>query len=152
MTNVYQNVNVTNSITVVNQTTFVTGRPASVDRNVVVSVREDFARRRNIVVGRPPIKPVGTSYIPVVRSIPEAKRPPAAVRKIDVKELKRSRSLVKEPDRSAIRPQAQPRPLEVRNVEKPRSVIERARERKEAPPADRRGPGAPQQGSRQQGV
>ena len=42
--------------------------------------------------------------------------------------------------------------MEVSNVEKPRSVIERARERKEAPPADRRGPGAPQQGSRQQGV
>ena len=114
VTNVYRNVNVTNSITVVNQTTFITGRPSSVDRNVVVNVREDFSKQRNIVVGRPPIKPVETSYIPVVRAIPEAKRPPAAVRKVDAKELRQSRPLVKEPDRSALRPQATPVPLEVK--------------------------------------
>src|SRR3990170_3382081 len=142
VTNVYRNVNVTNSITVINQTTFVTGRPAAVDRNGVGNVREDFARRRNIVVGRPPIKPVETSYLPVVRQIPEAKRPPTAVRKIDVKELRQSRPLVKEPDRSAIRPQAQPRPLEVKKVEQPRSLSERTRERQQAAPAER---GRPQQ-------
>ncbi|HWS14709.1 MAG TPA: DUF6600 domain-containing protein, partial [Candidatus Methylomirabilis sp.] len=137
VTNVYRNVNVTNSVTVVNQTTFVTGRPSSVDRNVVVNVREDFAKRRNIVVGNPTIKPAETSYIPVVRSIPEAKRPPAAIRKIDVKELRQSRPLVKEPDRSTLRPQAQPRTLEVRKVEKPRSLGERSRERKPVEPAER---------------
>ena len=144
VTNVYRNVNVTNSITVVNQTTFITGRPSSVDRNVVVNVKEDFAQRRNIVVGRPPIKPVETSYVPVVRSIPEAKRPPAAVLKVDAKELKQSRPLVKEPDRSAIRPQATPAPLEVKKVEKPRPASERAMERKEAVPKERRGPAASQ--------
>jgi len=137
VTNVYRNVNVTNSITVVNQTTFVTGRPSSVDRNVVGNVREDFAKRRNIVVGSPPIKPVETSYVPVVRQIPEAKRPPTAVRKIDVKELRQTRPLVKEPGRSAIRPQAQPRPLEVKKVEKPRSLSERTRERQQAAPPER---------------
>jgi len=137
VTNVYRNVNVTNSITVVNQTTFVTGRPSSVDRNVVGNVREDFAKRRNIVVGSPPIKPVETSYVPVVRQIPEAKRPPTAVRKIDVKELRQTRPLVKEPGRSAIRPQAQPRPLEVKKVEKPRSLSERTRERQQEAPAER---------------
>ena len=137
VTNVYRNVNVTNSITVVNQTTFVTGRPAAVDRNVVGNVREDFAKRRNIVVGSPPIKPVETSYVPVVRQIPEAKRPPTAVRKIDVKELRQTRPLVKEPGRSAIRPQAQPRPLEVKKVEKPRSLSERTRERQQAAPPER---------------
>ncbi|HEY6007104.1 MAG TPA: DUF6600 domain-containing protein, partial [Geobacteraceae bacterium] len=143
VTNVYRNINVTNSITVVNQTTFVTGRPAAVDRNVVVNVKEDFAQRRNIVVGKPEIKPVATSYLPVVRQIPEAKRPPTAVRKIDSKELRQSRPLVKEPDRSAMRPQAQPRPLEVKTVEKPRSVSERGRERQQqVAPAER---GKPQQ-------
>ncbi len=142
VTNVYRNINVTNSITVVNQATFVTGRPAAVDRNVAVNVKEDFAQRRNIVVGTPPIKPVATSYVPVVRQIAEAKRPPTEVRKIDVKELKQSRPLVKEPDRSAIRPQAQPRPLEVKKVEKPRSLGERAKERQPVAPAER---GKPQQ-------
>ena len=152
VTNVYRNVNVTNSITVVNQTTFVTGRPSSVDRNVVGNVREDFARRRNIVVGRPPIKPVETSYVPVVRQIPEAKRPPTAVRKIDVKELRQSRPLVKESGRSAIRPQAQPRPLEVKKVEKPRSLSERTRERQQVAPAERGRPQAapPEKGGTQE--
>ena len=142
VTNVYRNVNVTNSITVVNQTTFLTGRPSAVDRRVVGNVREDFAKHRNIVVGRPPIKPVETSYIPVVRSIPETKRPPAAVRKIDAKELRQSRPLVTEPNRSAFRPQGKPAPLEVRKVEKPRAASERARERKQVVPKERRGPAA----------
>jgi hypothetical protein len=142
VTNVYRNINVTNSITVVNQTTFVTGRPASVDRNVAVRIKEDFAQRRNIVVGRPQIKPVEASYVPVVREIPEAKRPPAAVRKVDVKELRQSRPLVKEPERSAIRPQAPPRALEVKKVEKPRSLSERTRERRQAPPPEKGRPQA----------
>ncbi|MFA6148615.1 MAG: DUF6600 domain-containing protein [bacterium] len=144
VTNVYRNVNVTNSITVVNQTTFLTGRPAPVDRRVMGNVREDFARRRNIVVGRPPIKPVATSYNPVVRSIPEAKRPPAAVRKVDAKELRRSRPLVKEQNRSAFKLQGKPAPLEVRKVEKPRPASERAKERPQVLPRERRGPAAPQ--------
>ena len=142
VTNVYQNINVTNSITVVNQTTFITGRPSSVDRNVVVNVKEDFAQRRNVVVGSPPIKPVETSYIPVVRAIPEAKRPPTAVRKVDAKELRQSRPLVKEPERSAIRPQAKPAPLEVKKVEKPRSLSERVKERQQAAPAEKAKPQA----------
>jgi len=144
VTNVYRNVNVTNSITVVNQSTFLTGRPAPVDRRVVGNVREDFAKRRNIVVGRPPIKPVGTSYMPVVRQIPEAKRPPAAVRKVDAKELRQSRPLVKEQNRSAYQPQGKPAPLEVRKVEKPRPASERARERQRVLPKERKGAERPQ--------
>jgi hypothetical protein len=137
VTNVYRNVNVINSVTVVHQTTFVTGRHETVNRNAVVNVREDFSQRRNIVVGRPPIKPVGTSYVPVVRSIPEAKRPPAAVRKIEAKELRQSRPLVKEQDRSARRPEAKPRPLEVRKLEKARPASERTKERQQVRPAER---------------
>jgi hypothetical protein len=144
VTNIYRNVNVTNSITVVNQSTFLSGRPSSVDRSVVGNVREDFTKRRNIVVGRPQIKPVEASYTPVVRSIPEAKRPPPAVQKIDAKELRQSRPLVKEPDRSAFRPQGKPAPLEVRKVEKPRPASERARERQQVLPKERRGLGASQ--------
>jgi hypothetical protein len=141
MTNVYRNVNVADSVTVIHHTTFVTGRPAPVNRNVVVTVREDFARRRNIVAGRPPIKPVETSYVPVVRLIPESSRPPTAVRKTDASELRRARPLVKEPDRSTLQPERRARPLEAQKVEKPKSVNERIRERKQAPPASPRGPG-----------
>jgi hypothetical protein len=154
VSNVYRNVNVTNSVTVVHQTTFVTGRHEPVHRNVVSNVRENFAQRRDIVVGRPPIKPVETSYVPVVRSIPESKRPPAAVRKIEAKEIRQSRPLVKEQDRSARRPEAKPRPLEVRKVEKARPASERIKERQQVRPAERgpavapterRTPAAPQE-------
>ncbi|HBG72929.1 MAG TPA: hypothetical protein DDX05_04790 [Deltaproteobacteria bacterium] len=139
VTNVYRNVNVTNSITVVNQTTFVTGRPAPVQQNVVVNVREDFAQRRNIVVGRPQIKPVETSYIPVVRSIPESKRPPERIRKIEVRQLQKARPLVKEADRSVIRTEEKPKPMQVRKVEAPRPVQERAKVRQPGQPAVIRG-------------
>src|SRR5512146_3263966 len=150
VTNVYVNVNVTNSITVVNQTTFVTGRQAPVHSDVVRNVRQDFSQRRGIVVGRPQIKPVETSYIPVVRSIPEVKRPPARVRTIDAKELRQPRPLVKEQSRSAIRPDAPARALEVKKVEKPRPVNERVRERRQVPPGERRLQGAPRQESQPQ--
>ena len=145
VTNVYRNVNVTNSITVINQTTFVTGRHAPVDRKVVVNVREDFAKRRNIVVGRPSIKPAETSYVPVVRSIPESKRPPAAVRKIEAKQVRQSRPLVKEQDRSTRRPEAKPRTMDVRKVEKPKPAIERAKERKQIRPVEQRPAAVPEE-------
>ena len=125
----------------VNQTTFITGRPSPVDRNVVVNVREDFAKHQNIVVGRPPIKPVESSYVPVDRAIPEAKRPPPAVRKVDAKELRQSRPMVTEQDRSAFRPQAKPAPLAVKKIEKPRPASERATERQQAVPKERARPG-----------
>jgi hypothetical protein len=141
VTNVYRNAKVVNSVTVVHHTTFVTGRAAPVNRNVVVTAREDFARRRNIVAGRPQIRPVETSYVPVVRPIPEPSRPPAAVRKVDASELRRSRPLVKEPDRSALRPEGRSRPLEARKVEKPKPVSERIREREQPRPTSPRGPG-----------
>jgi hypothetical protein len=103
-------------------------------------------------VGSPQIKPVETSYAPVVRSIPEAKRPPTAVRKVDAKELRQSRPLVKEPDRSAIRPQAKTAPLEVKKVEKPRSLSERVKERQQAAPAEKAKPQAapPERGKPEQ--
>lgn len=149
VTHVYRNVNVVNSVTVVHHTTFVTGRPASIDRRAASSIRENFMRRRNVVPGRPRIKPVETSYAPVVRQVPETKRPPAAVRAIDAGKLRQSRPLVREPDRSTLRPEGRSRPLKTRKVETPRPVRERIRERgleRSGPPgspAQRKGPEAP---------
>jgi hypothetical protein len=137
VTNVYRNANTANGVTVVHQTTFLTGRTANVQQNVISQVREDFSRRRNIVVGRPPIQPVRASYIPVERHIQETNRPPEAVRKIDMKELKRTRPLVNKPDQSTIQPKQNPRPLEVRRVEKQTPRNEMVKERKQVKPAER---------------
>lgn len=133
VTNVYRNVNVVNSITLVHHTTFVTGRPAPVERRAAADIREHFAQRRHLAPGRPRIKPVESSHVPVVRRVPEAKRPPAAVRAIDARKLRQSRPLVREPDRSTLRPERRSRSLTVRKIEKPRP----ARERIQDPGRDR---------------
>jgi hypothetical protein len=153
VTNVYRNVNVTNSVTVVNHTTFVTGRHEPVRREFAGNAREHFTQRRNIVVGRPPIKPVEATRVPVVRSIPESKRPPESVRRIEAKELRNARPLVRESGRSAIRPEAKPRTLEIRKTDERRPIRERVKERKEVLPAERRAPAervAPKQPPRQE--
>ncbi|MBI5576335.1 MAG: FecR domain-containing protein [Deltaproteobacteria bacterium] len=140
VTNVYRNVNVTNSVTVIHQKTFVSGRPETVRKEIVGNVRDHFVQKRDIVIGRPPIKPERASYVPVARSIPDAKKPPASVRKIEVKEIRNKRPLVTEADRSAIRPEAKPRNLEVRKVEKPKPARERVHERKQVMPVTPRAP------------
>lgn len=145
----YRNVSVVNSVTVVHHTTFVTGRTAPVDRRVAASVRESFVQGRGIVPGRPRIQPAETSYIPVVRTIPEASRPPAAVRRIDAKDVRQSRPLVREPDRSSLRPEERSRPLEPRRVEQPRPATERVREREQTLPASPRDPGVRSDGAPQ---
>jgi hypothetical protein len=139
VTNVYQNVNVVNSITVVNQTTFVGGKPAKVSPDVTKSIRQDFVQHRDVAQGRPSIKPVQTSYLPVVRAIPESKRPPEKIRKIEVKQLQVSRPLVKDAGRSVIRTNEKPKAMPVRKVTAPRPVQERAKARQPGQPAVMRG-------------
>jgi hypothetical protein len=137
----YRNVRVAGSITVVHHTTFVTGRPAPVDRRVAATVRDNFVQGRGIAPGRPRIQPAETSYVPVVRTVPEASRPPATVRRLDAKEVRQYRPLVREPDRSSLRPEERSRPLEPRKVERPRPAAERVREREPARPVSPRDPG-----------
>ncbi len=126
VTNVYRNVNVVNSITVVQQSTFSGGRPSPVTRDVMKSIHRDFLEHRGGAQGRPAITPSATSYLPVIRRVPDSKRPPENVRKIDTGRLRQDRSLVMDINRSAIRPGAAPKPLHVRKVEVPRPPAEKA--------------------------
>jgi len=121
----YSNVQVNNSVTVINHNTFVSGRREA------VPIKENPFLTQKINVGRPDIKPERSSYAPVVRTIEPARQPPQRVGGIQVKELKQGRQLVKEQNRSVINKGEPVKNLAVKTVEQPKSPAEKVKERKQ---------------------
>ena len=113
----YKNVKVTNSVTVINQNSFVTGRRET------VNVKENPFVTEKINVGRPDIKPERAIFAPVEKTIPPAKLPPQQVRRIQVKELKQERQLVKEQNRSVINKGEPVKPLATKTIEQPKTPV-----------------------------
>jgi hypothetical protein len=71
----YRNVHVKDGVTTINRDAFLTGRgaaPAQARENPFLKERPSY--------GAPPIKPVRTTLMPIVRDIPPAKRPPERIR------------------------------------------------------------------------
>jgi hypothetical protein len=132
---VYKNIHVTNAVTVVHHDTFVKGK------QVEVKVKENPFLREKISIGRPDIKPEKATMMPIIKEIPQTKRPPEPIREIKVKELKRERPLVKEKEASVLKPESPPKkmpvkPIEKTGVERPKEFkpaergVEKSRERK----------------------
>jgi hypothetical protein len=105
---VYKNVRINNAVTTVNHETFVRGRPAD------ARVNENPFLTEKVHVGRPPIKPERTSGMPVIREVPQAKRPPEPVREVNVRELKKERPMVKGKEASVFVPETRPREMPVK--------------------------------------
>jgi hypothetical protein len=120
ITNVYKNVNVNNGVTVVNRKTFNTGTPTIVNVNKNI-IQEKIFVKNNFSVGTPDIKPTKASYFASTRQIQPAKLPPQPVRNIQVKQLKQSRPLIKEADKSVLNPGIKPKTLPVNTVTTPRT-------------------------------
>jgi len=97
----YKNIHVSNSVTVVSRNSFVTGKQEK------VSVKENPFLKQKINVGRPDIKPEKGTMMPVVKQIPQSKKPPAALKEVKVKELKQSRPFVKERKSPVIAPKVE---------------------------------------------
>jgi hypothetical protein len=114
VTNVYRNATVGHAVTVVSRDTFISGR------HVDVNVRENPFLTQRVSIGRPDIAPTRTSYMPVVRSIPASKEPPRPIRQIQVNQLRESRPVVKDPNKSVLRPGAPARQMSVTAVKQPR--------------------------------
>ena len=121
----YRNVQVTNSVTVISNNTFVTGRREA------VPIKENPFLTQKINVGRPDIKPEKASFAPVVKTIQPTRLPPQQVNRIQVKELKQGRQLVKEQNRSVINKGQPVKNLAVKAVEQPKSPAEKVQERKQ---------------------
>ena len=120
ITNVYKNVYVNNGATVVNRNTFATASPRIVSLNQNI-IQQKIFTKNNMSVGTPAIKPTRASYFASDRSIPPVKLPPQHVRNLQVKELKKSRPLMKAPDKSVLNPGAKPKALPVNTVTTPRT-------------------------------
>ena len=108
---VYKNVHIRNAVTVVHHDTFVTGK------QVEVKVRENPFLRERISIGRPNIKPEKTTFMPVIKEIPQVKRPPEPIREIKVRELKEKHPLVKAKEVSVLRPESPPKEMTLRTKE-----------------------------------
>ena len=118
---VYKNIHVHNSVTVVHHDTFVKGK------HVEVKVRENPFLKERVSLGRPDIKPEKATRMPVIKEIPQRKRPPEPIREIKVKELKEKRPLVRKKETSVLKPESPPRkmpvkPTEKRGVERPKEI------------------------------
>jgi hypothetical protein len=142
---VYKNARVHNAVTTVNHDTFVRGKPAD------ARVNENPFLTEKVHVGRPPIKPEKTSAMPVVREIPQKKRPSEPVKRVNVRELKEQRPMVKAKEASVFAPEARPPEMPVKQGEaKPtptkterakemRQPSKRTEETRTSVPAEKRG-------------
>jgi hypothetical protein len=127
---VYKNVQVRNAVTVIHHDTFVKGR------HVDFKVKENPFLKEKIHLGRPDIKPERATMMPIVKEIPQTKRPPQLIREIRVRELKEKRPLIREKEASVFRPDSRPKQMQPRIKEgKP---VEREIEKfREPRPTDR---------------
>jgi len=108
---VYKNVRVNNAVTTVDHNTFVRGRPAD------AQLKENPFLTEKVHVGRPPLKPEKTSAKPVVREVPQTKKPPEPVRQLDVRELKERRPMAKSKEASVFRQETRPGQMPVKEGE-----------------------------------
>jgi len=88
--NVYKNVYVNNSVTVISRDHFKGGKP------IPLKISGNPFLTESVSVGRPDIKPDKITRMPSAKEIAPAKLPPEPVRNIRVKELRESRPVIKE--------------------------------------------------------
>jgi Family of unknown function (DUF6600)/FecR protein len=120
----YKNIQVNNAVTVVHHDTFVKGT------HVDVKVRENPFLKEKISVVGPDIKHERATVMPVIKEVPQSKRPPELIREIKVREIKEKRPLVKEREASVLRPQSPPKEmtLKVKEGKPVQREFERANE------------------------
>jgi len=119
---VYKNVHVHNAVTIVHHDTFVKGR------HVDVKIKENPFLKEKVSIGRPNIKPEKATVMPMIKEIPQTKRPPEPIREIKVKELKQKRPLAREKEASVFKPDSSPKKMPVKSIEK--TGAERSKELK----------------------
>ncbi len=126
VTNVYRNVYINNSITIVSNTTFVRGHawgakvPESPLRFTDVSFRGNPFLENRIHVGRPLIKAERSTMISINREISITRQPPQRIREVNISTVRETRRIVPDRNVSAFSNIAITRTLTV----KPREGIE----------------------------
>ena len=70
---VYKNAHVDHAVTTLHRDTFITGRPMK------MTAKENLFLKENRIMSAPEIKPEKATYMPVIKDIPQAKRPPSKI-------------------------------------------------------------------------
>jgi hypothetical protein len=109
---VYRNVHISGAVTIIDPRTFLTGRP------IDIRIRENPFLTQKINAGRPLLTPEKLTRMPILKDIPEGRRPPQRISDIRINKIREYRPLVKEKDASAFRPKQPPPKL----VVKPREI------------------------------
>ncbi len=108
---VYKNVHVHNAVTVVHHDTFVRGK------HVDIKIGENPFLKNWIHIGRPDIKPERPTVMPVIREIHPEKRPPEKIDKINMREIKERRPLIREREASVMKPESPAREMNIKRRE-----------------------------------
>ena len=145
ITNVYKNVYVNNGVTVVNRKTFNTHSPTVVNVNKNI-IQQKIFTKNNISVGEPDIKPTKESHFTSAKMIPSSELPPQQVRNLQVKELKKSRPLMKAPEKSVLNPGKEPKEIPLNTVTTPRDPGKGKPMIKQVKPKEKMEPGVPEGG------
>jgi len=119
ITNVYKNVYVNNGVTVVSRNTFATASPKVLRINENI-IRQKIFVKNNISVGTPAIKPAKSSYSMSAKRVPSSKLPPKHITTLRVKELRKSRPLMRERNQSVLNPGVKPGQLPLKTVTTPK--------------------------------
>ncbi len=124
---VHRNAQVRDAVTVINRQSFVTGRGGG---RVAVTGNPFLVQHAS--VGSPRIRPEKSSFMPVVKDVPQAKQPPRAVRELRQEELKQRRPFVKERSVSVLGPQVPQGTMPMRIYDRPKGTGTRSYVEKEA--------------------
>ncbi|MDD5245176.1 MAG: FecR domain-containing protein [Syntrophorhabdaceae bacterium] len=80
---VYKNVHVDHAVTTLHRDTFITGRPVKMTTN------ENIFLKEKRIMGAPEIKPEKATFMPVIKDIPQANRPPSRIANQEMKTFRK---------------------------------------------------------------
>lgn len=101
---VYRNAHVGNSVTIIDNETFIHGHPVGQPRFMHHNVRDNPFLTHRINVGRPLIRPERSTFMPIIKDIPESRLPPQHIKDMQTGKLREGRQFVRERSVSVLRP------------------------------------------------
>lgn len=124
----YKNVVIKDAVTVVHKDTFVKGK------KVDFKVDENPFKKEQISIGPPDIKPEKETSLPIIKQIPEFKKPSKKLQMIDIENIKRERRLTKGTEASAFKPDKKIETMPVKEFKEPKKTMQREKAEKRIEP------------------
>lgn len=113
----YKNINVRNAVTVIHIDKFIKGK------DVDYELKENPFKKEGVKIGPPDIKPEKETVMPIIKTIPESKRPPERIREIKLEDIRKERRRTKDPEASIFKPEVKPEKMPVEELDRPRRSV-----------------------------